>query len=76
MRPTTLDLSATPKAVSFSVGADKSESFLSPGEVLYESESPDEAALVYAAKAEVVFLWEIPSQENTVDKNWAFWSRI
>ena len=64
VRPTTLDLSATPKAVSFSVGADKSESFLSPGEVLYESESPDEAALVYAAKAEVAFLWEIPSQEN------------
>ena len=50
IRPTTLDLSATPKAVSFSEPT-KNDSFLSPGEVLYESESPDEAALVYAAKA-------------------------
>ena len=36
------------KAISFTI--EEMDSFLEPGEVIYEAESPDEAALVYAAK--------------------------
>ena len=56
-RPTTLDLNnATIKAVTFNEV--EKGGFLSPGEVIYESESPDEAALVYAAKAYGVTLMQ------------------
>ena len=37
---------------------DTSPNYLNPNEVIYEAESPDEAALVYAAKAYGVTLME------------------
>ena len=44
--------------LSITETTDTSPNYLNPNEVIYEAESPDEAALVYAAKAYGVILME------------------
>ena len=55
----------TSKTVSF-VETETDSDFLSPDEVIYESESPDEAALVYAAKAYGIALMQRASRNAVI----------